>query len=65
MEIKYNINLEIIITKVMFKNVNLNVCNIYFPSEMNELDRLLKEVPHPRLILGGMNSKQSTRSNSK
>ena len=64
MEIKYNINLEIIVTKVMFKKVNLNVCNIYFPSEMNELDRLLK-LPHPRLILGDMNSKQSTRSNSK
>lgn len=49
--VTYNTNFEILVTKVMFKDVMLNICNVYFPSNVDinieELRKLLLEVPYP------------------
>ena len=60
----YNSNLEILVCKVMFKNTSLNICNIYFPSDVDvnisDLNKLIKDVPSPRLILGDFNAKHAS-----
>ena len=61
MEVKFNTNLEILVIKVMLKNINIHICNIYFPSsvtiDIKDLDKLMKEIPYPRVILGDINAK--------
>ena len=62
-EIKIKINLEIIACKIMFRNINLTICNVYFNKDaqvtLTELDKL-KKLPSPILILGDINGKHPT-----
>ena len=63
-KIVFDSHLEILVCKVFFKNTNINICNVYFPSNVpidtKELDRIIKEIPYPRLILGDINSKHAS-----
>ena len=60
-EIPLNTNLEVIACTAYFKDIQLNICNVYFNEEANisydELNHLLDSVPSPKLILGDMNAK--------
>ena len=62
--IPYNSELEILVCKVMLKDCSINICNVYFPNDVNvtlaELNRLIKEIPYPRLILGDFNAKHGS-----
>ena len=50
-KINFDTQLEILVCKVCFKNININICNVYFPNnvrvDINELDKIIKEIPYP------------------
>ena len=59
-EIALNTNLEMVACRVMFKNTNLTICNVYFNKDANisseELD-ILNSLPPPVLLVGDINGK--------
>ena len=59
-EIVINTNLEMVACRVMFRNTNLTICNVYFNKDANissdELD-IINSLPSPVLLVGDINGK--------
>ena len=61
MQFNINSQLEVIVVTVSFKNIRINICNLYLPEHafvtLDILNNLFKSIPDPKIIVGDINAK--------